>query len=475
VAPSDSKRKLIAFCTERLHGAVRGHSKWLIAALPRFAASALFTGLMAVLSFVPAYAEYKLGPQDKVRVRVYEWRVASTQVHEWTALGGEFVVSAAGTVSLPLLGDVPATDRSPSALATDISERLQARIGLARRPDSAVDVIQYRPFYILGYVDKPGEYAYRPGMTVLEAIGLAGGLVRTADFRRLEREAIVSKGELQILEAERIAQLARQGRLQAELNATDDITFPRALLEQKESPIIAATMREERLLFTTRRETLRSQLESLTQVKSLLQSEIRSLEAKAVGLQRQLGFARQELEGVSKLVDRGLAVTSRRLSLEQTTAQFESSLLDLDLAKLRARQDISKAERDANDLVNRRNNEVLIELGNVRTKLAGMAEKQLMLQRLIRDSELIAPQQSMLSGGREQERLRLSIRRQIDGETNSKVVPETEKIHPGDVVQVELEGLDNPQTSRPTTHLRTPATDTTGAFNPNHTPAAVRP
>jgi len=417
---------------------------------------------MVLLPWRASHAEYKLGPQDKVRVRVYDWRVASAQVHEWAALGGEFVISAGGVLSLPLVGDVPATDRSPSELAAEISERLRTRLGLAHRPDSAVDVVQYRPFYILGYVDKPGEYAYRPGMTVLEAVGLAGGLLRTTDFRRLEREAITNRGELQALQAEQIADLAQQARLEAELGGADVITFPSQLIDQKSTPGIATMMREEELLFKARRETLRSQLESFKQIKSLMQSEISSLGAKAAGLQRQLGLARQELDGINKLVDRGLVVTARRLAVEQTAAQFESSLIDLDLTKLRAQQDISKADRDATDLVNRRNNDVLVDLGKVRTKLATMTEKRAMLERLIHDSELVVPEQG--NQFEKSRRLSFKIVKRLQGETRTTTVEEGQVIEPGDLLQVALEPLGSSRPTSPSPEATKPPLDKLGAL-----------
>lgn len=424
--------------------------------------------LANLLSFVPltlSHADYKLGPQDKVRIKVYEWRAGSGQVHEWTALGGEFVVGAGGSVSLPLLGDMPAANRAPSELAAVISDGLQAKIGLTQRPDTAVDVIQYRPFYILGYVDKPGEYAYRPGMTVLEAISVAGGLFRAADFRRLEREAIVSKGELQVLIVERSTLVARQARLEAELQGAETIALPPELTDQKANAAIAELMREEELLFASRRETLRSQLESLKQVKSLLQREIKSMEAKTESIQRQLGLARQERDDVSRLLDRGLAVTSRKLALEQTTAQFESARIDLDLAMLRAQQDISKTDRDAADLVNRRHNEVLVELGTVRGKLAAMAESRLTLESLIYDSEVMAPQRSRRVADLQQ-KPKLSIVRRTAGETQTSIVREADTVQPGDVVQVEVEMPIDARAAMSTTQPGAPAQETAGAQAP---------
>jgi DNA repair exonuclease SbcCD ATPase subunit len=198
-------------------------------------------------------------------------------------------------------------------------------------------------------------------------------------------------------------------------------------------------MREQELLFTSRRESLRSKRESYSQVKSLLQREIKSMEAKQATIQRQLGLARQELEDVSKLVERGLAITSRRLGLEQTAAQFEAAKLDLDLAMLRAQQDISKTDRDAADLTSQRQDEILVELGMVRGKLATTAEKRITLERLIHDSEVVAPQRSSRIAELQQKPRLTIVRRAGGGEMQTIAVRDGDPVEPGDVVQVEMD------------------------------------
>ncbi len=138
-------------------------------------------------------SQYQLGPQDKVTVKVYEWRPARDEIYEWAAFKGDYVVDAAGTLSLPLLGDVPAEGVGTSDLSKEIAERLKSKMGLMAIPDVTVQVVKFRPFYIVGAVDKPGEFAYRPGLTVLEAYALAGGKPRNAlEGARLEREAITN-------------------------------------------------------------------------------------------------------------------------------------------------------------------------------------------------------------------------------------------------------------------------------------------
>ena len=157
--------------------------------------------------------DYRLGSLDKLRIRVSAWRPARAEVFSWKALDGAYSIGPAGNLSLPLLGEISAAGATTAELASEIADRLKERIGLVERPDVAIEIIQFRPFYIVGHVEHPGEYPYRPGMNVLQALAIAGGNVRIAD-QRLEREIIATTGELNQLEAEKITLLARKARLE---------------------------------------------------------------------------------------------------------------------------------------------------------------------------------------------------------------------------------------------------------------------
>ena len=117
--------------------------------------------------------EYRLGSGDKLRVIVFGE----------DSLSREYVVSGAGTVAFPLIGDVPAAGRSGRELANDIERKL--RDGFIREPRVSVEVLTYRPFYILGEVEAPGEYPYTSGLTVLNAVATAKGFTYRADQRRV--------------------------------------------------------------------------------------------------------------------------------------------------------------------------------------------------------------------------------------------------------------------------------------------------
>ena len=121
---------------------------------------------LAQSSGVPAY---KLGVGDKVRVTVYNEK----------DLSGDFDVSDQGRLSLPLIGDVAVAGKTTSEVQKIITDKYGANYLV--NPRVGVDVLNYRPFFILGEVQKPGSYPYVNSMTVLNAVALAGGYTPRAD------------------------------------------------------------------------------------------------------------------------------------------------------------------------------------------------------------------------------------------------------------------------------------------------------
>jgi polysaccharide export outer membrane protein len=104
-------------------------------------------------------------------------------VYNEPTLSGEFVVNSNGAIAVPLIGDVVATNRTATELSLEITARLSQ--GYLRDPRVSIDVVNFRPFYILGEVNKPGEYPYSNGLTVLNAVATAQGFTYRADKRRV--------------------------------------------------------------------------------------------------------------------------------------------------------------------------------------------------------------------------------------------------------------------------------------------------
>ena len=107
---------------------------------------------------------YRLGGGDQVRIITF----GEDQ------LTGEFRVDDQGRVALPLLGSVSAAGLSPQELEAKITAGLKSR-NLLRNPSVSVEVLAYRPVFVLGEVAKPGQYPYQPGMTMLTTVAVAGG------------------------------------------------------------------------------------------------------------------------------------------------------------------------------------------------------------------------------------------------------------------------------------------------------------
>lgn len=152
-----------------------------------------FAVLLAALAPVSTQAaDYRLGTMDKLRIRVVEWQTAEGAVRDWPTISGDYTVSPSGNISLPFVGEMPATGKTTSEIASAISEELQQRFGLLDRPDASVELAEFRPVFISGDVQTPGRYPYAPDLTVLKAVSLAGGMRRAADTgQRIERKSVV--------------------------------------------------------------------------------------------------------------------------------------------------------------------------------------------------------------------------------------------------------------------------------------------
>ena len=127
-----------------------------------------------VAAATPAVEAYRLGAGDKLRITVY-------QEEEIT---GEYEIDSSGNLSLKLVGTIPAVGRTLPELTKAIETKLLD--GYLLNPRVAIDVMNYRPFYVLGEVNGPGSFPYVAGITVLKAIALAGGYTFRARTNKIE-------------------------------------------------------------------------------------------------------------------------------------------------------------------------------------------------------------------------------------------------------------------------------------------------
>ena len=130
-----------------------------------------------------ASSSYKLAPDDRIKVVVYGE----------DDLSGEYLVGSDGQVSFPLIGSVKAGGLSLAQFRTELAARLQGRY--LKDPRVSADIVAYRPFYILGEVNRPGQYPYRVGLTLNAAVATAGGYTYRANQKVVAIQHLGASGE----------------------------------------------------------------------------------------------------------------------------------------------------------------------------------------------------------------------------------------------------------------------------------------
>ena len=157
------------------------------AAAPWRSHAPLPAGYAAVPMPVAYNSAYHLDAGDKLRVVVYGQE----------GLTNSYAIDAGGSITMPLIGSVPARGRTPAGLAADITAKL--RNGFIREPSVAVEIEAYRPFFILGEVAAPGQYPYVPNMSVESAVAIAGGFSPRARRDRVTLTHTDASGSMRVV------------------------------------------------------------------------------------------------------------------------------------------------------------------------------------------------------------------------------------------------------------------------------------
>jgi polysaccharide export outer membrane protein len=161
------------------------------AAAPRSYVPAQYAPAEAAYAATPMPATYDAGYRldagDKLRVVVYGQE----------GLTNTYAIDAGGSITMPLIGLVPARGRTPAGLAAEITGKL--RNGYIREPSVAVEIESYRPFFILGEVAAPGQYPYVPNMSVESAVAIAGGFSPRAKRDRVTLTHTNGSGAMRVV------------------------------------------------------------------------------------------------------------------------------------------------------------------------------------------------------------------------------------------------------------------------------------
>lgn len=381
---------------------------------------------------------YIVAPETRLNISVVEWVETEGDYKEWTALGGEYVVASNNQFTMPIVGNINTLGKTTSQITSAIARQLKANTGLTKEPGVSVQIVRYPPVFIAGKVEKPGEIEFRPGLTVMQAVSLAGGRERRnnrfdqySDF-----DQIRYTGELERIDLAIAQQLARRSRLQAELAQKTTLVLPSEFEKMAIDPTVAQIKQTETTLFNTRTDSLRRQLDSLSELGELLEREIVLLEEKMAAQDRQIAAAKEELKAVTKLYEQRTVNVSRKTGLERVVADLESSRLDMIVASMRAKQKLSETVRDAVSLKGSRQIEVSRDLQLAETEMEELIIKRSTTRQLLRATGALIAENDQLSKLDEQG-LTYKIVRASTAQTLTEI-GEQHLLLPGDLLEVNI-------------------------------------
>ena len=388
---------------------------------------------MTPLNLMAQDGQYRLGTADKLRIRVAEWQPADGSIRNWDVINGDYSVGPSGTLSLPFVGQLDVAGKTAAEVGEAIGGQLQSKFALRNLPSASVEIAQFRPVFLAGDVQTPGEYPYAPNLTVLKAVSLAGGLRRSDSGQRFARDFINARGDAVVYDDQRARLLARQARLVAEVRGDQELT---KTPELEKIANIDKLLESESALMKSRVDRYTLQLKALGDLRQLLESEVESLQKKSETQNRQLELANEDRDKVNRLNEQGLALSARRISAEERAAEVESTLLDIDTSALRAKQDINKATQDEINLRNDWDAQRSKELQDTEAELEKLStqlttSRELMSEALAQSAEAIRFDPSGKSTT-----ITYTVVRDEGGKPKEIKVDENTSLQPGDVIKV---------------------------------------
>ena len=289
-------------------------------------------------------------------------------------LSGPVTVRSNGTIPLHLFGPVQVEGKTVDEIEKDIISRANSLF--TGEISVIVKVDEYQRVFVLGGVQQPGAYPYRPGLDVIRAIASAGGYERTdpgtdRSFRESEAVARAQQMRARIVFAE-----ARLDALNAELERIAQGESPDMKLEEGSN--IDALLRNSIRL---RRSRLEEEVGNAERQSELATKEAESFAERKILIQRQLAATSKQLEDIQKLVSQGLARADRALSLQLSVDDYRADELEAGAYEARARQTAARSESSRLTEVARYHEDILREKIDVeqqieiaRSELAGTLE-----------------------------------------------------------------------------------------------------
>lgn len=237
---------------------------------------------------------------------------------------------------------------------------------------------------------------------------LEGGIVREilvhdgdkvkADQVLMRLESTQASATLQQATARFNAAEALVARLTAEEAGDAEITFPQALLDQRDNPDVAKLLDGQTSIFKSRLDELNSQTQILEQRRAQSDAEIRGLEAQIASQREQLRLIREEITSKNTLLDKGLMTKPQVLLLQRQQAEIDGAMNQNAAAIARARQNIQETQMRISELHTNRINEASKDHGEALKDVFEFAEKICSARDVMARTVVVAPLDGTVMG-----------------------------------------------------------------------------
>lgn len=388
------------------------------------------------MSISPAVAEYRIGAGDVVEI--YVTRVPEMQ--------RRVPVRLDGSISFPLLGRVAVAGLSPTEMEAKIQAALAAKVFLRQTPDGrqselvidpdevTATVVDYRPIYVNGDVTKPGEYPYRPSMTVLQAVAVSGGYNFLRNRIVDPFLALVDvRSEYEAVKTELVREQARIWRIRVELGK-DKERLPAISADAKKGSVVAQILKTETDRLATRLADAKREKTFLAMALDHSQQQERVLMEQQEEEEKGLKADLEELRKSRDLFERGTLTSPRVTDARRAVMLSATRKLQTSAQLLQVKRQIDELSKSLSGIDDKNKIELLeglqdatVKAAALRAKLDGLREKLQLMQGRIgsRRGDDLIPQLSI-------------IRQRANGHETLPAQDGTE-LQPGDVVEVTLE------------------------------------
>jgi len=376
----------------------------------------------------PSRESYYLDTGDQIHLRFYDR-------YDRNDLNGEYIIGQDGELRIPRIGLYNARNKTVAELGHDIglaAEKKGEKLGYF-----SIDVSRCRPFYVAGLVNNPGSYAFVPGLMVVQAVSLAGGLYhvpQTSIAEALQHTTDAAREKITLTDTlTRISALvARRARLEAEQKGASTILMPKELLRLEPLRAEEIVVAEQSVLERSRQAFNRekSGLESLVTLK---RREVENYEQEIIRLKERIE-EQSKISGELKRLHEDRVINQQRffeavVTLDGLQRDRQSSVGGLSQANTA----LEKAQRDLAALTLAENARISRELNDTELELAR-------LSRFAEQTRELATGLEALSGRITHRAVATYqiIRRNADGQLSEMQANETTPIMPGDVIKVDL-------------------------------------